>query len=557
MAMPAGHGPWWRTAVIYEVYPRSFADATGDGEGDLAGLTSRLPYLARLGVDAVWIAPWYPSPLADGGYDITDYRDIHPRFGTLRDAEVMLDTAHRLGLRVIIDLVANHTSHQHPWFRAALDGGPGSPERERYLFRDGCGPDGSLPPNNWISSFGGTAWTRVNEADGTPGQWYLHTFAPEQPDLNWHCGEVRDEFDNILRFWLDRGVDGFRIDAAPAMAKAPGLPDAEYGEDVRFAPKQWVDNPHWDTDGVHEILRRWRALIDAHPGEQVFVAESVVNGPARLARYLRADEAHTAFNFDYVHARWDPDVLRAVIDATLDALGPIGAPATWALSSHDEVRHLTRYGKDAGAALMGHGVAGDTDLELGTRRARAAVLLTLALPGGAYLYQGEELGLPEVEDLPATVLQDPIFARSGGTIRGRDGCRVPLPWAGEKPPFAFSPAGVDAWLPQPPSWAAITADAQDSRADSMLTLYRDALRLRAQLEELHGEPLTWLPAPAQVLHFTRGAGFRCIVNMSAEPVPLPAAPLLTSAVLDDTLQLPTDAAAWIRTTDQRHPPTRP
>ncbi len=550
MSHPADQ--WWRTAVIYEVYPRSFADGNGDGEGDLAGLCARLTHLVDLGVDALWVAPWYPSPLADGGYDVTDYRNIHPLFGTLADADALLETAHRLGLRVIIDLVANHTSHEHPWFSQALRAGAGTPARNMYLFRDGRGAGGALPPNNWISAFGDSAWTRITEADGWPGQWYLHTFAREQPDLNWDSSHVREEFDAILRFWLDRGVDGFRIDAAPAMAKKPGLPDADYGDEPRFTAADWVDNPHWDVDAVHDVLRGWRAVVDSYPGDRVFVAEAVVNGPHRLARYLRPDELHTAFNFDYVHAHWDPDELRGVITNTLRALEPIGAPATWAMSSHDEVRHLTRFGRDAAGSSRGAKKAMATNLELGTRRARAAILLTLALPGGVYLYQGEELGLPEVEDLPPSVMQDPAYLRSGGAVASRDGCRVPLPWAGHRPPFAFSPDrgdGVRTWLPQPPTWRALTVEAQRGDPSSMLTLYRSALARRRQLAALRDEPLTWLAAPEGVLAFARGQDFRCVVNFSSRPIPLPCHPLLASAALQPPYDLPTDTAAWTAVSD--------
>jgi alpha-glucosidase len=544
--VPGDSTAWWRHAVIYEIYPRSFADDNGDGEGDLAGVTNRLPYLADLGVDALWIAPWYPSPLADGGYDVTDYRDIHPLFGTMADADELLDRAHQLGLRVVIDLVANHTSSHHPWFRDALAAGPGSAERQQYFFRDGRGTGGGLPPNNWISAFGDSAWTRTVETDGTPGQWYLHTFAPEQPDLNWDSDAVREEFDSILRFWLDRGVDGFRIDAAPAMAKQAGLPDADYGGRRGFASSEWVGIPHWDVDAVHDVLRRWRAVVDGYPGERVFVAEAVVNGPDRLATYLRPDELHTAFNFDYVHARWDPTELRRVITETIRALDGVGAPATWAMSSHDEVRHLTRFGQDVAAGLMGD-TAPDVaaDLRRGERRARAAILLMLALPGGAYLYQGEELGLPEVPDLPESALRDPIFHRSGGAMRGRDGCRVPLPWSGDSPSYGFSPAGVATWLPQPEDWKGHTVEAQTSDPGSMLNLYKAALKLRRSLPDLGAEPLTWLPSSPAVLHFARGPRFRCIVNMGSQTLTTEAEPVLTSAVASESSIIGPDSAAWL------------
>ncbi|MCV2491723.1 glycoside hydrolase family 13 protein [Geodermatophilus sp. YIM 151500] len=540
--------PWWRSAVVYEVYLRSFADGDGDGVGDLAGLRSRLDHLADLGVDAVWITPWYPSPMADGGYDVSDYRDIDPRYGTLADADALLAAAHDRGLRVVVDLVANHTSVEHPWFRAALAAGPGSPERARYFFRDGR-DGGESPPNDWISAFGGRAWTRVTEPDGRPGQWYLHLFAPQQPDLDWENPQVQADFDDILRFWFDRGVDGVRVDAAPAMAKEAGLPDAGHGPGAVFDSARWVGNPHWDVDGVHEVLRRWRRLADAH-GDRLIVTESVVNGPERLARYVRPDEAHTTFNFDYLHAPWDGPTLRAVVDATLATLEPHGAPATWVFSSHDETRHVTRFGRaETGVALMGTGSTGEpTDLALGLRRARAAVLLTLALPGGVYLYQGEELGLPEVEDLPEEVLQDPTWERSGRTVRGRDGCRVPLPWSGTRPPFGFGPDGSVPWLPQPATWAALTAEAQRADPGSTLSLYRSALHLRRRRAELHEAPLTWvddLAGRPGVLAFDRGPAFRCLVNLSAEPLPLAGhgRVLLASGPGDGALA--PDTAVWL------------
>jgi alpha-glucosidase len=544
---PESRRPWWRTAVVYEVYLRSFADSDGDGVGDVNGLRSRLPYLADLGVDALWVTPWYPSPMADGGYDVSDHRDIDPRLGTLADVDALLAEAHAVGLRVIVDLVANHTSAEHPWFRAALAGGPGAPERARYFFRDGRN-GGTAPPNDWISAFGGPAWTRVREPDGSMGQWYLHLFAPEQPDLDWDDEVVREEFDGTVRFWLDRGVDGIRVDAAPALAKVPGLPDAGHAPGALFESSAWVDNPHWDRDEVHDVFRRWRAISDGYDGDRVFVSEAVVAGPERLARYVRPDELHTSFNFDYLRAAWDADGLRAAIDGTLSALAPVGAPPTWVLSSHDETRHVTRFGREAsGAGTMGFDAASPTDLVLGLRRARAAALLTLALPGGAYLYQGEELGLPEVEDLPEDVLQDPTWERSGHTARGRDGCRVPLPWTGDRPPFGFTADGVRPWLPQPESWRELTVAAQRDDPASTLSLYRSALRLRRALPGLAEDgPLTWRDLGDGVLAFDRGTHFRCIVNLSDRPVPLAGQgePVLTSS--PGTADLPTDTAAWLR-----------
>ncbi|WP_328468211.1 glycoside hydrolase family 13 protein [Actinoplanes sp. NBC_00393] len=510
-------GEWWRSAVIYQVYVWSFADSDGDGIGDLPGVRSRLPYLRDLGIDAVWLNPFYPSPQADNGYDVADYRDVDPRFGTLDDAAALIRDAHDLGLRIILDLVPNHTSDMHPWFVEALAAPPGSRERARYLFRDG----GDLPPNNWISMFGGRAWTRVDS------QWYLHLFAPEQPDLDWTNGEVRAEFEDILRFWFDLGADGFRIDVAHGLAKDPQMPDL--GERQIATGPAPEGHPHWDLDEVHDVYRSWRALADSYPGDRVFVGEVWVQSLSRLARYLHPDELHTAFNFTFLLAPWSAGALRAAIDDSIGYLSVVGAPATWVLSNHDVVRHVTRYGGGA----------------LGYRRARAAALLMLALPGGAYVYQGEELGLPEVTDLPDEVRRDPTFARSGGADPGRDGCRVPLPWSGTSPSYGFGP-GAASWLPQPAEWARLSVEQQTGDPDSMLTLYRSALRLR---KELGDDGMTWLASGDDVLAFRRGPGFVCVVNVGDDPAVLPAEVrggtlLLASgpALAGDTL--PGATAAW-------------
>ena len=538
---------WWRRAVIYQIYPRSFADASGDGEGDIAGMRARLRYLEDLGVDGIWISPWYPSPMADGGYDVSDFTGIHPLYGSIEDADAFIAEAHDSGLRVLVDIVPNHTSEQHPWFQAALAAPPGSAERGMYFFRDGTGPAGDEPPNNWISCFGGSGWERVVEADGKPGQWYLHTFAVEQPDLDWTSPLVLDAFDDVLRFWFDRGVDGLRVDAAPAMGKADGLPDADYGGDLRFMTLDWVGNPHWDVDEVHEVFRRWRALADSYGGDRIFVAEAVVSSAERLSNYLRPDEMHSAFNFPYMKGSWDASALRGVIDDSLESLTGVSAPATWVLSSHDETRLVTRYGrKTTSSAHFADGQGEAIDIELGTRRSRAAALLMLALPGCAYIYQGEELGLPNVEDLPDELLQDPVFKRSNGEMRGRDGCRVPLPWEGSAPPFGFAPDGVQPWLPQPESWAELTVDAQLKDSESMLNLYRRALRLRHEIAGLQTDAFAWRESPDGVLDFERGPELRCVVNLSGAPYALgDAEVLVASGPIEDGL-LPHDSAAWLR-----------
>jgi alpha-glucosidase len=528
--------PWWYGAVIYQVYVRSFADGDGDGLGDLAGIIARLDHIADLGVDAIWLNPCYPSPQADGGYDVSDYRDVDARFGTLERMDELIATAHQRGLRVILDLVPNHTSDEHEWFRAALATRPGSTQRARYLFRDGSGPDGAGPPNNWRSVFGGPAWERIVEADGTPGQWYLHLFDTKQPDLDWTNPEVQEEFLDILRFWFDRDVDGFRIDVAHGLAKDPDLSDVtEVLDDSGRSPTGLGENsphPHWDRDEVHDVYRDWRALSDTYPGDRVFVAELWVETPERLARYLRPGELHTAFNFELLEASWSADSLRTAIDSSMTALGDVGAPATWVLSNHDVVRHVTRYG----------------DGDVGRSRARAAILLLLALPGSAYIYQGDELGLSEVLDLPDHLRQDPTFVRSGGVNKGRDGCRVPLPWSGDAPPFGFGPAGTP-WLPQPPEWAELTIARQRAEPTSMLRLYRTALATRRSTDALRDGTFTWLDVGPDSLAFMRRPGFACVVNTSGRPLALPSdlnATLLLASDAEATANvLPGNAAIWL------------
>jgi alpha-glucosidase len=545
-AESAEHAEWWRDAVIYQVYPRSFADGDGDGIGDLAGVRDRLPYLAGLGVDALWFSPWYASPQADAGYDVADYRRIDPAFGSLEEAEALIAEAHALGLRIIVDVVPNHVSDQHVWFQEALAAGPGAEARDLFWFRPGRGADGGLPPNDWRSVFGGPAWTRTANPDGTPGEWYLHLFAPEQPDLNWNNAKVREEHESVLRFWFDRGADGVRIDSATMPAKDPALPDFDHD-----APP--VPHPYIDRDEVHTIYRAWRALADGYPRPRALIGEVWLADPVRFAHYLRPDEMHSAFNFDYLNCPWEAGALRRVIDATLEAHAAVGAPASWVLSNHDVTRHVTRYGRadtSFGLSLRQHDTP--SDLALGTRRARAALLLDLALPGGCYLYQGEELGLWEVEDIPDALRQDPIFHRTGGVDIGRDGCRVPLPWSGDRPPFGFSPQGASAppWLPQPAEWAAYTAQAQEGRPGSMLTFYRTALGLRRAERGLRGADFRWLPEPAGVLGFARSEGFFCLANLSGAAVPLPpgAQVLLASDPgLDPAAgELPDDTTAWLR-----------
>ncbi len=531
---------WWRSSVTYQIYIRSFADTNGDGIGDVNGIRSHLAYIAELGVDALWINPWYPSPQADAGYDVADYRDIEPAFGSLDEGRALITEAHAAGLRVLLDIVPNHTSDEHRWFREALDSPPGSPERARYHFRPGRGDHGELPPNDWTSAFDGPAWTRIDRPDG---QWYLHLFDSRQPDLNWDNPEVRAEFVDILRFWFDAGADGFRIDVAHALLKADGLPDLGEQFKANLGGPPQPGHPHWDQMGVPDIYREWRELGDSYDPPRVFVAEAWVSSVARLAEYLRPGRLHTAFDFHTTRCRWDAAELRGAISTSLAAHQAIGAPVTWVLSNHDINRHVTRYGRDASAHPL-HGRPDDpVDLPLGTRRARAAILLELALPGAVYLYQGEELGLPEVDDIPEELLADPTWKRSGRTRRGRDGCRVPMPWTRSGPSLGFGESAP--WLPQPSDWTALSVEAEEANRTSMLWLYRDALRMRRGLVELHGDEHAWIDLGDDVIAFTRGNRFACVVNFGASPVQLPNGEVLLSSVPMDRM-LPTDAAAWVQ-----------
>lgn len=660
---------WWRTAVFYQVYPRSFSDLDGDGIGDLAGVIDKLGYLELLGVDAIWLNPIMRSPMADHGYDVSDPRDIDPLFGDLATFDELVAEAHDRDIRVTMDLVPNHSSDQHPWFTEALAGEPGGPERARYIFRDGRGHDGDEPPNNWPSVFGGPAWTRITEADGRPGQWYLHIFAPEQPDLNWDNPEVFDDLEQTLRFWLDRGVDGFRIDVAHGMAKPDGLPDMDI-ESVGLLQND-DDDLRFNNPGVHDIHRRIRTVLNDYPGATT-IGEIWVDDNTRFAEYLRPDELHLGFNFRLAKADFDPDSIRSAIENSIAAVQSVGGVPTWTLSNHDVEREVTRYAQlvadrrapdalpaptpagapatdlptdtpdapqvddvdaatesespadvaddesstaaeDGGLAAIvddtGHDdtddspdadspdaaeprteVEGDTelvddyfgtaatdpaslddhdvplslsdelaasevhtaapdltdsDIERGILRARAMMMVELALPGAVFIYNGAELGLPNVDDLPDDVLQDPVWERSGHTERGRDGCRVPLPWEGAEPPFGFS-VGTETWLPMPASWSRFTVESQLEDIGSTLSLYRQAIELRYERAEFAGDEVEWYGAPEGCLAFRRSTGHLiCAINASEVPVPLPPGEiLLVSSPLVDGYLAP-DSAAWL------------
>jgi len=539
---------WWRSAVIYQIYPRSFADSDGDGIGDLPGVTAHLQALAELGVDAVWLSPFMTSPQKDAGYDVSDYCDVDPLFGTLDDFDDMLAEAHRRGIRVIVDLVPNHSSDRHPWFQEALAAAPGSPERARYLFRDGRGAHGQLPPNNWQSVFGGPAWTRVTDPDGTPGQWYLHLFDASQPDFDWTNPEVRAEFRRILRFWLDRGVDGFRVDVAHGLMKKDGLPDYLPAADAGSMGGDSEGVPYWGQPEVHDIYREWHDVLAAYDGDRALCAEAWMPSIAETALWVRPGEMNQAFNFGYLMSPWDPAALRSVIVESLKEFGGVGAPSTWVLSNHDVIRHASRLALTADSP-QGEGIGPDSpgkpDPVLGLRRARAATALMLALPGSAYLYQGEELGLPEVIDIPDAARQDPTWFRTNGKRYGRDGCRVPIPWVADAPAYGFNTTGAS-WLPQPPEWSRLARDVEAADPESTLSLYRRLLAERRR-RSLGTGTLEWLDGQAADVVAFRNGNVTVLANLGADPVPVPAGRvILASGALHES-GIPVDTTVWVET----------
>jgi alpha-glucosidase len=504
--------PWWRSAAFYQIYVRSFQDSDGDGVGDLHGIRSRLPYLRELGVDALWLTPFYPSPQVDHGYDVADYTDVDPQFGTLEDFDALLADAHGLGLKVTIDIVPNHTSDRHEWFRNAI-ADPGHPDRRRYMFRPGRNGG---PPNEWTSAFGGPAWT----LDGRTGEYYLHFFTAEQPDLDWHEESVQESFEQILRFWLDRGVDGFRIDVAHALFKDQSLPPMV--EPVPRPPfGDWL-NALMQPE-LHPLYRRWREIADEYPGDRMYVGEIVIESQGKIASYVEPDQLHLSFDFTLLHEEWNAERMRDTIDRVLSALGAVGAPATWVFENHDVTRLPTRYGGG----------------ERGRRRARAAALLLFSLPGAAFTYQGQELGLEEV-DVPDAARQDPIFFRTNGARDGRDGCRVPIPWTSEPPTFGFTDG--EPWLPLPSGWGPLSVEAQQDDPASTLSLFRAALRLRPRHEEF-----AWRESPEGTMIFERG-DLTCLVNVDAPGLELAAGELVLASEPGITTTLPPDTAAWIRRT---------
>ena len=537
---------WWRTAVIYQIYPRSFADGNGDGIGDLVGTTARLESLRSLGIDAIWFSPFFKSPQKDAGYDVADYKTIDPLFGTNEEFYDLLAKAHSLGLRIIVDIVPNHSSDQHELFQAALKAAPGSPEREIYIFRDGKGANGELPPNNWESVFGGNAWTRTTNPDGTPGQWYLHIFDSSQPDFNWENPKVTDLFEDILSFWLDKGVDGFRIDVAHGLVKEVGLPDVKVGA-THVVDE--TEHPFWGQEGVHDIIRGWRKLLNRYE-DRAMCAEAWVLPLSRMAKWVREDEYHQTFNFGYLETPWERNALEKVVAESLREFGKVGAPSTWVLSNHDTIRHTSKYGVPS-IPLHGQGIGPNSeqpDEAMGLRKARAASAFMLGLPGGAYIYQGEELGLPEHTMLEGKYRQDPTWFRTNGEKVGRDGCRVPLPWeANGGPSFGFNTTGKS-WLPAPESFKRYARDVQEGVAGSTLELYKRLIKERKEFAMGSGE---FRFAPEYSSDSTLGYinnGVLVISNFGPDSVNVPAGKLLVTTQHDLTVEgvLEHDQTAWIK-----------
>jgi alpha-glucosidase len=538
---------WWRDAVVYEIYPRAFADQDGDGIGDLRGIADRAEYLAGLGIDAVWLTPFYPSALADGGYDVDDYRNVDPRLGTLADFDAMVGALRSHDIRVLVDIVPNHTSNQHPWFVEALAAGPGSPSRSRYLFRDGAGAEGELPPNDWQSLFGGSAWEPVGD-----GQWYFHHFAREQPDLNWHDDEVRADFTTTLRFWADRGVSGFRVDAAHGLIKdltEPYVPWSHIADWFAVGG----EHPLWDRDEVHEVYASWRTVFDEYDPPLFGVAEANVPDPVRRARYASPTGLGQTFNFDMMDADWSAVDFRRAVDNVLDEMRRTGSSPTWLLGCHDTPRTASRFGlpmvpgrhsyEVARDWLLTDGISPPLDRALGERRARAALLFLLALPGSAYIYQGDELGLHEVADLPRHALADPIAHRSNGREKGRDGCRVPIPWTPTGPSHGFSRSRSQ--VPQPGWFSDYAVRRQESDPASTLALVQRAITLRRSMPR--SADFTWLRTENhQVVHFQRADGWQCLTNFGSEPMPIPPGTMLISSAQPTGNALAGDTTVWLR-----------
>lgn len=550
---------WWEDLVAYQIYVRSFGDGNGDGIGDLAGIADRMDYLSDLGVEALWLTPIYPSPQFDHGYDVADFTAINADYGTFDDFSRLIKEAQARDIKVVMDLVVNHLSTDHRWFQDALSSAPGSPERERFYFEDGR-DGGESPPNNWISWFGGSAWRRVVEADGTPGQWYLCLFTPQQADLRWTNPEIGEMFAEVMEFWADLGVDGYRVDAPIVSGKEPSLADmpVEFTESI---PKARHNPMVVHRPELAANLAALRAGADryneAHPDRNLFlVGETFTPSLEVLARYVGDDRFHQTFDFDLLLAPWNRQHWLDRISGAITELADLGKPIAWALNNHDAQRIVTRLGRADAAELdvSGDNLVNSTaevDETLGTRRARAVALISTVLFGALYLYQGEELGLPD-GDMPDEARQDPVFHQSNGQEVGRDGCRVPLPWdPASGANVGFSPTGAaPAWLPQQEDWAERAASVQAQDPDSMLNLYRRALAERRGFRDTEFSILDaadFVDAPDQVLALGRG-DLIVLTNFADQPVNLTADLQLVLASSAGTFPvLPDNSSAWFRT----------
>ncbi len=539
---------WWRQAVIYQIYPRSFKDNNGDGIGDIKGITSKVDYLKSLSIDAVWLSPFYPSALADGGYDVDDYRSVDPKLGSLADFDEMLEKLHNVGIRVFVDIVPNHSSNLHRWFQDALKAAPGSTERNRYIFRDGKGENGELPPTNWISHFAPSAWTHESVMGGKYNQWYCHLFAPEQPDFNWDNREVQEDFLTTLKFWSDRGVDGFRIDVAHMLKKDLSDPLKDIPEPRTLDSRVPGNGILFDREDVHEIYKEWRLLFNQYDPPRVAVAEAWAK-PENIYKYASIDELGQAFNFDLLGAPFNADAFKNIVTRNLNIAKRNKSSSTWVFSNHDQVRPATRYGLPLNSDLTkfknSNGTAFPLDIELGINRSIAVQMFALALPGCTYIYQGEELGLHEVLNIPESEIQDPQYLRNHKKDKGRDGCRVPLPWNSSGASFGFGDNG--AHLPQPEWFANYSVEAESGRHDSPLEKFRSALALRKEL--ITEEELIWHETQnPDVLHFSRPNGWHVLTNFGVEPfhLDLRGKQEILCSTEWDSAHLPGGATVWLR-----------
>jgi alpha-glucosidase len=521
---------WWRQAAIYQIYPRSFADTDGNGIGDLKGVTSKVDYLASLSLDAVWLSPFYPSPLADGGYDVADYRNVDPKLGTLEDFDEMLAALHARGIRVFVDIVPNHSSHIHQWFKDAIDSTPGSKERARYIFRDGRGANGEIPPTDWPSHFAPSAWTHESAWGGKHNQWYMHWFAPEQPDWNWDNPEVEADFLATLKFWADRGVDGFRIDVAHALKK-------DLSEPLRMRATMEYDAPQnlegtgilMDRNEVLDVYRTWRKLFNSYDPPRVAVAEANVH-PSRMPLYASEDTLGQSFDFRFIDAAFTARNYKECVSQSLELAKKNKSSTTWTLGNHDQMRYATKLGLhpivDRNDWLLSHGQSHPVDFEIGTRCSVAANLFILALPGCTYIYQGDELGIHEVANIPFDQVQDPVYLRNLKQAKGRDGARVPLPWTRGDKNFGFGTGTPH--LPQPEWFADFSVEAESGDSGSPLEIFRAALKLRRELQ--CAEEITWHETTSEdVLHFSRPNGWNCITNFRASKYPMPPGEIILAS----------------------------